>query len=264
MDPILLAVLLVAGIGVAAGLLLGIASKVFAVPENEKAAAVEELLPGANCGGCGFSGCSGYAEALADGKETDTAKCVAGNADLPEQLAQLLGLAATAAEKKVAVVLCQGNAAKAEIKMEYRGEHSCRAANKLYGGPKSCPYGCIGFGDCVEACPFHAVSLCSGVAVIDPNQCRACGKCVTACPKGIIDLLPAQKAAAIVKCKNTDKGNLAMKVCKVSCIGCKKCEKTCPSNAIHVTDNLARVDRHACTACGACVENCPKGCITIG
>lgn len=263
MNPILLAVILVAGIGVVAGLLLGIASKVFAVPVDEKAETICEMLPGANCGGCGFSGCAGYAAALSCGEVTDTAKCVAGDEDLSASIAAYLGLSAGKAEKTAAVVLCSGSETNAELKMDYRGEKSCRAADKLYGGPKSCAYGCIGFGDCIKACPFDAISLCGGVAVIDENRCKSCGKCVAACPKHLIEILPADKAAAIVKCKNADKGNLAMKACKVSCIGCKKCEKTCVYEAIRVAGNLARVDARLCTACGACVESCPKKCIVM-
>ena len=263
MNPIVLAVLLVGGIGVIAGLLLGLASKVFAVPTDEKAEKIEQMLPGANCGGCGFSGCSGYAAALSSGSVSDTAKCVAGDPELSEQIASFLGLSAGKTEKMCAQVRCQGNCDAAENKMEYRGEASCRAANKLYGGPKACAYGCIGFGDCMQACPFHAISLCRGIAVIDPAKCKACGKCVAACPKNLIDILPAEKPAALVKCRNTDKGNLAMKVCKVSCIGCKKCEKTCEEGAVTVTGNLAVVDRQKCTACGKCVEACPKKCLTL-
>lgn len=263
MNPILTAVLLVAGIGVLAGLLLGIASKVFAVPTDEKAEAVTEMLPGANCGGCGFSGCAGYAAALSSGEVTDTSKCVAADSELSEEIAAYLGLTAGKAEKCSAVVLCSGNDANAELKMEYKGEKTCKAANKLYGGAKMCSYGCIGFGDCVKACPFDAITICRGVAVIDSEKCKACGKCVAVCPKHIIEIMSAEKKAATVMCKNADKGNIAMKACKVSCIGCKKCEKNCEEAAIKVTNNLAAVDAEKCTACGKCVDNCPKKCIII-
>lgn len=263
MNPILLAVLLVAAIGITAGLILGIASKVFAVPVDEKAEVITEMLPGANCGGCGFSGCSGYAAALSAGTVTDTAKCVAADDDLSASIAEYLGLAAGKAEKSCAVVLCCGSADNAELKMEYKGEKTCRAANKLYGGEKMCEYGCIGFGDCIRACPFDAISVCGGVAVVNADRCKACGKCVAVCPKHIIEIMSAEKKAATVMCKNASKGNIAMKACKVSCIGCKKCEKTCEFGAVKVENNLAVTDRAKCTSCGKCVENCPKKCIHI-
>ena len=175
MHSILLAVLLVSGVGIVAGLLLGVASKVFAVPVDQKAEDLSEMLPGANCGGCGYSGCSGYAAALAGGKITDCAKCVAGGDEVARQLADYLGLSADSAAKTCAVVLCRGNTENTELKMEYRGEMSCAAAAKLYGGPKSCSYSCVGYGDCMKACPFDAISICRGVAVIDPAKCKSCG-----------------------------------------------------------------------------------------
>lgn len=263
MNPVLLAVLLVGSIGVAAGLLLAVASKVFAVPVNEKEEGVNEILPGANCGGCGYSGCSGYAAALASGEVTDCSKCVAGGDETAQALGEYLGLAAGSVEKSCAVVFCQGTPENSAPKMEYRGDMTCASAMKLYGGAKTCAYSCVGYGDCVKACPFDAISIVNTVAVVDKNKCKACGRCVATCPKRIIDLVPVSQTGALVMCKNSDKGAAAKKACVTACIGCGKCMKVCEANAITVKNFLASVDRTKCTGCGQCAEACPDHCIIL-
>ena len=263
MNPILLAVLIVAGIGILAGLLLAVLSKIMAVPVDEKAAAIEEILPGANCGSCGFSGCAGYAAALSAGTTTDTGLCNPGGSEVSAKIAALTGGAAAAVEPMTALVFCRGTEEAAKRKMRYEGVQSCKMASQLFGGEKSCLYGCVGLGDCARACPYNAIMLCDGVAVVSPDLCRACKKCVSVCPKGIIDLVPKSQVSAAVLCKNHDKGAVTRKECAAGCIGCTKCVKLCPAQAITMDKNAARVDPSKCTACGACAEGCPTGAISL-
>ncbi len=263
MNPIVTAVLILAVTGAIAGLALAVASKVFAVPVDEKAEKIRECLPGANCGACGFSGCDGYAAALSKGETTNTALCNPGGNDASKAIAEITGLSAGSVKPMAAVVLCQGHKDNASEKLVYQGVQSCKMATQLFGGPKDCIYGCVGMGDCVAACPYDAIKLCNGVARINPIQCRACKMCVNTCPKGIIKLMPLHEANAAVLCNNHDKGVLTMKECKAGCIGCKKCEKVCEAGAVTVTDNCAVVDFEKCTGCGKCHEACPKGAIDL-
>ena len=263
MSPIIIAVIIVASIGIIAGLGLAVASIVMAVPVDEKAEKIRECLPGANCGACGFSGCDGYAAALSKGETTDTALCAPGGSDVSKQIAEITGLAAGDVAQKAAIVLCQGSCGNCDTKLEYEGVHSCSMAQQLFGGPKKCQYGCIGFGDCINVCPYDAIKICDGVARIDPTMCRACGMCVKACPKHLIELMPTHQSKAAVLCKNGDKGAMTRKECKTGCIGCMKCAKTCEVGAVTVEGNRAHVDYDKCTGCGKCTEVCPVKCIAL-
>lgn len=263
MSSILTAVLIVGIIGLVCGIALAIASIVLAVPVDEKAEAITEMLPGANCGACGYSGCAGYAAALSSGETTDTALCNPGGNEVSQQIAEYLGLSAGSIEPMTAVVLCQGIYANATTKMNYKGVQSCKMASQLFGGPKDCVHGCLGLGDCVRECTYHAINICDGVARINPAICKACKKCIAACPKGLIELLPLNKSKAAVLCKNKDKGAVARKECKMACIGCMKCVKVCEAEAVTVKNFNAHVDIDKCTGCGKCHEVCPVGCIDI-
>lgn len=263
MNPILSAILLVAGIGILAGLLLAVLSKIMAVPVDEKAAAIEEVLPGANCGSCGFSGCSGYAAALSSGKTKETGLCNPGGNEVSQKIASIMGVAAASVDPMTAVVFCKGTKECADTIMRYDGVQSCRMAAQLFGGDKACNYGCLGLGDCARACPQNAIMLCNGVAVVSPEACIACKKCIAVCPKGLIDLLPKGQMTAAVLCKNHDKGAATRKMCSAGCIGCTKCVKTCPNEAIAMDANAAKVDNSKCTACGACTEACPTKGISL-
>lgn len=263
MNSILLAVLIVGIIGLVCGIALAVASIALAVPTDEKAEAITEMFPGANCGACGYSGCAGYASALSKGDVANTALCNPGGSDVSQQIAEYLGLSAGSVEPMAAVVLCRGNSANASTKMEYSGVESCKMASQLFGGPKDCVYGCLGLGDCVRECPYNAIKICDGVARITPSMCKACKKCIATCPKGLIELLPLNKSKAAVLCKNKDKGVLARKECKAACIGCMKCTKTCEAGAITVVNFNAHADTEKCTGCGQCKEACPVKCIDI-
>ena len=185
-----LAIIVVSVIGVIAALMLAVASIVMAVPVDEKAEQIREELPGANCGACGFSGCDGYAAALSKGETTCTTLCSPGGSEVSKKIAAIAGLAAGEIAPQAAVVRCQGNSHNAGTKLVYSGVKSCKMATQLFGGPKDCIYGCIGFGDCIEACPYDAIHICDGVARINPLACRACKACIKTCPKGLIELMP--------------------------------------------------------------------------
>lgn len=263
MNGIIISVALVAGVGLLLGLGLAFASVVFAVPVDEKEVAIRECLPGANCGACGFSGCDGYAAALAKGKTDECNRCTPGGNDVASAVAGIMGVEAGSVTPMVAAVMCQGNCQNVEEKLEYSGVRSCKIATQLFGGPKNCVHGCIGFGDCVEACPYDAIFICDGVARINPDNCRACKLCIKTCPRNLIDLFPLDSKKAAVLCKNHDKGAQTRKQCNAGCIGCMKCAKACPVEAVKVENFCAKVDYDKCIGCGKCHEVCPVGCIDI-
>jgi len=260
---IIIAVAILSVIGALAALALAIASKVFAVPVDEKAAAIRECLPGANCGACGFSGCDGYAAALSSGEVTDTALCNPGGNEAAKAISEILGVEAGSVKPVAAVVLCRGHNNVAVQKLVYSGVHSCKMAAQAFGGPKECIYGCLGYGDCVAACEYNAISICDGVARINPATCRACRMCVKTCPKGLIEMLPLEEVKAAVLCKNHDKGATTRKECTAGCIGCMKCVKACPEEAITIQNFCAVVDSEKCTGCGTCHSQCPVGAIDL-
>ena len=257
MTVFIFSVVLLAVLGILIGILLGVAGKVFAVETDERVEKVRECLPGNNCGGCGYPGCDGLAEAIVAG-DAPVNGCPVGGAPVAGKIAEILGVEAGSSEKQVAFVKCAGTCEKANQDYEYTGVQDCAAmAFVPNGGPKSCNYGCLGFGNCVKACPFDAIHVVDGVAVVDKDACKACGKCVAACPKHLIELLPVS-AKHIVQCSSKDKGKDVMKACSVGCIACHLCEKNCPSDAVHVVDNVAYIDQEKCTKCGLCAEKCPK------
>lgn len=262
MSGIVLAVVAVSVIGLLSAVMLSVASKVMAVPVDERFGPVRECLPGANCGACGYAGCDAYAQALISGEETRANLCVPGGADSANGIGSALGLEVGEVKPMVAVVRCNGNCENTSNKLDFQSNQTCKGAKLFFGGNGACSYGCMGFGDCVAACPQDTICLENGIAHVDPRGCIGCGICAKTCPNGVIEVVPAD-FKVFVQCNSKAKGAVAMKACKASCIGCMKCQKTCPNEAITVTDNLAHIDPEKCTACGACVEQCPKKCIKL-
>ncbi len=260
MTEILIPVILVSVVGLVASVILSFASKVFAVQEDPLFLELRAELPGANCGACGFAGCDDYAHAMTDNKETPCTKCSVGGASVAEKLGALLGKDASGVAKQVAFVMCNGTSENAKGLYDYEGIASCKAAKTLFGGAKSCPFGCLGLGDCMAVCDFNAMHLVNGVALVNRDLCTSCGRCVSACPQSLIRILP-EKSLVSVRCHNTQKGGEARKNCTVACIGCKKCEAVCKFDAIHVTDFLSEIDPDKCKNCGLCAKECPTGAI---
>lgn len=238
------------------GVGLGYAGVKFTVDEDEKAVEIRALLPGANCGGCGFLGCDDLAAAIAKGEAAPNA-CPSVRDEATIAISGIMGVEAKISERKAAYVKCGGSQSKSTSNYKYVGLNDCMAAAQLTnGGSKACRYGCIGGGSCVNACKFNAVSIIDGIAVIDNEKCTACGMCVKKCPKKLIELVP-QKSAVRVSCNSCDNGKTVRGNCEVGCIGCKLCEKACNYGAITVNDSLARIDYSKCTMCGDCVKKCP-------
>lgn len=258
---IIIPVAAVTVIGIICGVMLVVASKFMAVPEDETFLAVRECLPGANCGACGYAGCDGYAHALADGEITNTALCVPGGSEASSNVAVALGVEAAEAVRKVAYIACCGSSENVDHRHEYVGIRSCSAANLLFAGDSLCAYGCLGYGDCMSVCPNGAIHIKDSLAKIDLDLCTGCGLCAKKCPNHLIHIVP-ENVRFIIDCSNHDKGANTRKSCKAGCIGCKKCERECPSGAITVVDNLAVIDHEKCTNCGHCKEICTTGCIS--
>ena len=256
MNSIILAVLVVGLIGLAFGLLLAFAAVIFKVEVDERIDKITEVLPGANCGACGYAGCSAYAKAVVEDNAPVNA-CSVGKDKVAEKIGEIMGKSAEKAVPMTARVLCGGDCEQAKTKYDYYGVTDCNAANKLAGGPKSCSSGCLGLGTCVSVCQFGAISIENGIAVVDEEKCTACGMCVKACPKKLIRIMPKNKNV-YVKCNSNKSGKEVNAVCKVGCIACKICEKSCPVQAISVIDNLAKIDYDKCVSCGLCADKCPK------
>lgn len=244
-------------VGLFIGAFLGFAAIKFKVKVDEKEEAVLGLLPGNNCGGCGFAGCSGLAAAIAKG-EAPVNGCPVGGQPVADKIAEVMGVEAGNSVKMVAFVKCQGDCDKTTVDYEYTGIEDCRMLSFVpNGGPKSCNYGCLGFGSCVTVCPFDAIHVENGVAVVDKDKCKACGKCIEVCPKKLIELIPYDSKYAVA-CSSADKGPVTMKDCTVGCIGCSLCVKACPKEAVTVADFHAKIDQEKCAGCGACAQKCPK------
>ena len=249
---ILIPVLVVAAIGLVLGLGLAFASKFMAVPTDEREEKIRECLPGANCGACGYTGCDGYAAAIASG-EAEPDKCAPGGANTANALGEVLGIEISTTPK-VAFVACQRNAKE---KYEYTGKPSCLSASLIHGGPLDCQFGCIGLGDCVAACSFGAISVQDGKVIVCEDLCGGCGSCAAVCPKSIIKIIPkAQKTR--VACSNYHKGAHVVKVCTTSCIACGMCVKACENEAIALENNVAVINPDKCTNCGKCKDACKR------
>ena len=260
LEGIITATVIVGVVGLVVGLFLGIAAISFKVEVDEREEAILEVLPGNNCGGCGYAGCSGLAAAIVKG-EAPVNACPVGGENVGNKVAEIMGVESLGSSKQVAFVHCKGDCNKAKVDYKYYGVEDCSmVAFVPGGGPKSCNHGCLGFGNCVKACPFDAIHIVDGIAVVDKEACKACSKCVAACPKNLISLVPYD-AKHIVACSSKDKGPVAMKACDVACIGCGLCKKNCPNEAIEVVDFHAVIDQEKCTKCGKCAEVCPKKCI---
>lgn len=260
MNTILLSILVLGGIGIIGAAVLYLVSRRFYVAEDPRVGEIESILPGANCGGCGRSGCHDFATACAAASSLDSLSCPVGGAAVMEQVAKIVGLDASSATPMVAVLRCNGQCQYRPRTSSYDGPASCSVLNTLGSGDTDCAYGCLGCGDCVDACTFGAITMGpDGLPVVDEEKCTACGACTKACPRHLLELRKKgpRGMRVWVACANKDKGPVAKKACQVACIGCSKCEKVCTHDAITVADNLSYIDFNKCKLCRKCVDVCP-------
>ncbi len=265
MNYMLTALLVLGTIALASAFVLYYCSKHFAVKEDERIGKVASLLPQANCGGCGFAGCSGMAAAIvkaADGGSIEGFNCPVGGGEVMGKIAEVLGVTVADAEPRVAVLRCGGSCTARQRVVEYDGLRTCAAMNVSGMGETACAYGCLGCGDCVSACSFGGIKLneTTGLPEIDETVCTGCGSCAKTCPRGIIELRPRglRGRRVFVACRNQDRGALAMKACSASCIGCGKCAKECKFDAITIENNVAYIDPAKCKMCRKCEKACPR------
>lgn len=262
---ILIAVISLGVIGAISAAFLYAASKKFEVYEDPRIAQVQEVLPGANCGACGYPGCSGFAGACVNADGLDGLLCPVGGSETMANIAKILGTEATTSEPTLAVVRCNGTCEVRPRTNKYDGAKSCAIASSLYTGETGCSYGCLGYGDCVTVCAFDAIHInpATGLPEVIDDNCTSCGLCVKSCPRNIIEIRKKgpKSRRVYVGCINKDKGALAKKVCGNACIGCGKCVKECPYEAITLENNLAYIDYTKCRLCRKCVPVCPTGAI---
>ncbi len=260
MVPVIIATLVVGVIGLLIGMALVATGKKFYVEVDERVEKVRGLLPGNNCGACGYAGCDAVSAAIVSGEARVNA-CPVCSADAVEKIGEVMGVDAVQSIRKVAFVKCAGDCDSTSERCKYVGIDDCRAAVLAGISIWECDYGCLGYGSCVKACAFDAIRVENGVAIVDPDKCTGCGQCAAACPKGLIEITRADKKAA-VRCSNHDRGPAVKKACSAGCIGCSLCVKQCEHEAITVTGNLAHIDYDKCSGCGKCAEKCPSKIIT--
>lgn len=258
-------IVILAGLGLILSLVLYLVAAKFKVEEDPRIDEVEKVMPGANCGGCGFAGCRAFADAAVKAPNLDNNYCPVGGNEVMKKVAAILGYEIVEKTPQVAVVRCNGTCENRPSTNVYDGVKSCKVKAALYSGDTGCPFGCLGCGDCVEACQFGAITMdpATGLPVVDETKCTACGACAKACPKHIIELRNKgpRGMRVFVSCVNKDKGAIARKACTAACIGCGKCAKVCAQEAITVEDNVAYIDFTKCKLCKKCVAECPTGAI---
>lgn len=257
MNELIIPVLILGGLGLLFAVLLGIANIIFEVKSDPKVEQVLLVLPGVNCGGCGFASCEAYAKGVVlEGAAPNL--CTVGGAPVAKDIGKVLGIKVESKEQMVAYVKCNGDCDKAKEIYDYHGIMDCVSASALPGeGGKACRYGCLGLGTCVSVCDFDAIEIINGVAIINEEKCTNCGACIEACPKDLIESVPLVKRVRVA-CNSRDTAKDAMQSCEVGCIACRKCERACEFDAIHVVNNIAHIDYEKCTECNACVLDCPK------
>ena len=269
MQEIWIALAILGGMGLIFGLVLAVASKVFAVETDPRLEELTEALPGANCGGCGYAGCAAYAEAVLKG-QAEIGKCASGGPAAAEKMAKIMGVEPGAFVRRVALVRCagqhgvdeNGKATGSKMKGYYEGIEDCLAATKVAGrGPLICKFGCLGFGNCTKVCQHDAIHVVDGVAKVDHEKCVGCMMCAEVCPRNLIIPVEYDKRV-VIACASKAKGAVTIRGCSAGCVGCGKCEKVCEEGAIHVDQNLAFIDYTKCTSCGKCATVCPKHLIT--
>lgn len=260
MTALFLPAVVLGSMGLVLGSLLGMAAKVFHTNEPQGTEEVTSLLPGANCGGCGFAGCAALARALTEGRATPSA-CVALKAEEQSTLALKLGQTPTAQKRMVAQVMCSGTNKLTRDDCSYFGLMNCEAAARI-GGAKGCTFGCLGMGSCKDVCRFEAISVIDGLAQIDTAACRGCGVCAAVCPRHIIQMVNAD-SHTVVHCSSPEKGARVKSVCRAGCIGCGLCVKSCPIGAVRLHNHLPVIDESCCMHCGTCAKRCPQQVLTV-
>lgn len=267
MNALVLTILTLSVLGGILAIILYFVAQRFKVEEDPRIDEVEKMLPGANCGGCGFAGCRSMSEALVKNDDITTLYCPVAGAPTMVSIASYLGKAAAEKGPMVATVRCGGTCAKRPKVNQYDGARSCAVVHSLYTGESACAFGCLGYGDCAAACQFGAIVMNpeTGLAEIDADKCTACGACVKACPKALIEMRKKwpKNRAIYVACRSKSRGAVVMKACKAGCIGCGKCSKVCPFGAISMEGSLAYIDPEKCKLCRKCVNECPTGTIRI-
>ena len=267
MNTLVLTVLTLGVLGILLAVILYFVAQRFKVEEDPRIDDVEKMLPGANCGGCGFAGCRAMSEALVSRDNIASLYCPVAGGDTMKAIANFLGKVAPEKEPMVATMRCGGTCDKRPKVNHYDGALNCAVVNTFYVGESACAFGCIGYGDCVHACAFGALKLNeeTGLVEVDADKCTACGACVKACPKGLFELRKKwpKNRAIYVACRSKNRGAVVMKACKAGCIGCRKCEKVCEFGAITIENNLAFIDSTKCRLCRKCVGECPTGAIKM-
>jgi RnfABCDGE-type electron transport complex B subunit len=258
MSIILVTALFALALAFAVGVILGFFKELFSVPEDPAVTKIREVLPGANCGACGYPGCESFAVAVVEGSAKPSA-CTVGGQSTAEKVAAITGGEAGKVEETVAILACQGSSIHTKFKGTYTGIKTCRGA-KIAGGTKLCSWGCLGFGDCLNVCQFGALSLeKNDLPKVDFKKCTGCGLCVSECPMDLFQLTARNQKGAIVLCanKNPVKQQVA-KTCRISCFKCGLCVRSCPENCINLETHIPVVDYSKCNSCRLCVEKCPS------